>query len=96
MLLQKFPKTVSYTVIMAVIPKINENSASGGGGMRSVRYPMKSEVQGGLYPDDGDKGRLLFSYRIALEQYLKKVLFYNLTIISRAAALRCHIAKERG
>ena len=40
-LLQKFPKTVSYTVIMAVIPKINENSASGGGGMRSVRYPMK-------------------------------------------------------
>ena len=33
----------------------------------------KSEVQGGLYPDDGDKGRLLFSYRIALEQYLKKV-----------------------
>ena len=56
----------------------------------------KSEVQGGLYPDDGDKGRLLFSYRIALEQYLKKVLFYNLTIISRAAALRCHIAKERG
>ena len=41
MLLQKFPKTVSYTVIMAVIPKINENSASGGGGMRSVRYPMK-------------------------------------------------------
>lgn len=44
----------------------------------------------------GDKGRLLFSYRIALEQYLKKVLFYNLTIISRAAALRCHIAKERG
>ena len=58
MLLQKFPKTVSYTVIMAVIPKINENSVSGGGGMRSVRYPMK--------------------------------------IISRAAALRCHIAKERG
>ena len=42
MLLQKFPKTVSYTVIMAVIPKINENSASGGGGMRSVRYPMKN------------------------------------------------------
>ena len=78
MLLQKFPKTVSYTVIMAVIPKINDKSASG------------------LYPDDGDKGRLLFSYRIALEQYLKKVLFYNLTIISRAAALRCHIAKERG
>jgi hypothetical protein len=26
---------------MAVIPKINENSISGGGGMRSVRYPMK-------------------------------------------------------
>ena len=39
MLLQKFPKTVSYTVIMAVIPKINENSASGGGGMRSVLAP---------------------------------------------------------
>lgn len=56
-------------------PKINENSVSGGGGMRSVRYPMKSEVQGGLYPDDGDKGRLLFSYRIALEQYLKKYYF---------------------
>lgn len=41
MLLQKFPKTVSYTVIMAVTPKNNENSVSGGGGMRSVRYPMK-------------------------------------------------------
>ena len=46
MLLQKFPKTVSYTVIMAVIPKINENSVSGGGGMRSVSYTHLAMVAG--------------------------------------------------
>lgn len=41
-------------------PKTNENSISGGGGMRSVQYPMKSEEEGGLYPGNKDGGRLLF------------------------------------
>ena len=34
----------------------------------------KSEVQGGLYPDDGDKGRLLFSYRIAGTAFEKSII----------------------
>ena len=41
-LLQKFPKTVSYTVIMAVIPRINENSASGGGGYEISTIPNEN------------------------------------------------------
>ena len=49
MLLQKFPKTVSYTVIMAVTPKTNENSISGGGGYEISTVPNENRKKRAVF-----------------------------------------------
>ena len=48
-LLQKFPKTVSYTVIMAVIPKINENSVNGGEGYEISTIPNENRKKKAVF-----------------------------------------------
>ena len=60
MLLQKFPKTVSYTVIMAVIPKPMKSREVEVGVWDQYSIQWKSEEEGGLYPGNKDEGRLLF------------------------------------
>ena len=60
MQLQKFPKTVSYTVIMAVIPKPMKTRLVEVGVWDQYSIQWKSEEEGGLYPDNKDEGRLLF------------------------------------
>ena len=60
MLLQKFPKTVSYTVIVAVIPKPMQTRQVEVGGWDQYSTQWKSEEEDGLYPDNKDEGRLLF------------------------------------